>query len=296
MSKQATDGDQPDNGISVPRAGRDDFRAFDLSSFIRAKRETRGVVPVRELERMVTEVPADAPAGALDEILTWSARGEIRRELRREASRPDALPGAMAASHTVLQPCLSMTMQGRTWLECQRCMKAFEFPIDIDVLYKVVDSEEAADAIALDESEAEVIVGSASFNLYDLIDEEVMLSLPMVPKHDVCPAVHGSVVSGVDGSLGVDSVDDIDVRDAAASEGAGHEGDADGGNALAAASGQAPADAHVNGKAVVNGAGRPNPFAALAGLRKSLGEQGADAEAAGDADDAAPGAKKQPKQ
>jgi len=36
-----------------------------------------------------------------------------------------------------------------------------------------------------------------------------LLSLPLVPKHEVCPEVHESLASGADGAEGVDSVDDV---------------------------------------------------------------------------------------
>ena len=47
-----------------------------------------------------------------------------------------------------------------------------------------------------------MIVGSRQFDLVDLIEEELLLSLPLVPKHDVCPEVHESLVSGADGAEG----------------------------------------------------------------------------------------------
>ncbi|MGI4857852.1 MAG: DUF177 domain-containing protein, partial [Janthinobacterium lividum] len=173
------------------RQGRDNLRAFDLTAFIRARREMRGAVRLGELARMVDELPADAPADARDESIAWFVRGETRREVRRDAAGNG---GALTTtSHTVSQPYLTLEARGRSWLECQRCMQALAFPIEIDTVYRVMDTEAEADALALDDSEIEVIVGSANFDLIDLIDEEVVLSLPMVPKHDVCPAVHASV-------------------------------------------------------------------------------------------------------
>ena len=47
-----------------------------------------------------------------------------------------------------------------------------------------------------------MIVGSRQFDLIDLIEEELLLSLPLVPKHEVCPEVHESLVSGVAGAEG----------------------------------------------------------------------------------------------
>ncbi len=45
-------------------------------------------------------------------------------------------------------------------------------------------TEEEADEFPLDEDEVEVIVGSRQFDLVDLIEEELLLFLPLVPKHD----------------------------------------------------------------------------------------------------------------
>jgi len=251
---------------NAPRAGRDDLRAFDLIAFIRARREVRGTVRLGDLERMVTEVPSDAPAGALDTSLEWFATGETRREVRRDAAQPGRADAALSAtSHTVSQPYLTLSIKGKTWLECQRCMKAFELPLQIQALYRVMETEAQADALALDDSEAEVIVGSPTFDLIDLIDEEVVLSLPMVPKHDVCPTVHASVVSGADGSLGVEDMAEIDARLASADD--------------EALPGELPLAADVAADVVPTPApattrdGRPNPFAALSGLRQTLAGQ-----------------------
>lgn len=272
--KKADGQDAPD--ASATRSGRGDFHAFDLTAFIRAKRALRGAVPVAALSRLVAELPADAPPGARDEVIEWTAEGGSRREVRRDAGREDAGSPLTPSTHTVSQPYLTLQIHGRTWLECQRCMRAFEFPIDIETVYKVMDSEEAADAIALDDAESEVIVGSQAFDLLDLIDEEVVLSMPMVPKHDVCSSVHQSVVSGPDGRLGVDELDALAAR---------HIADAPADarvDALPEALSDAPGvTGRLNDGAAVPNApkvpkadlGRPHPFAGLADLRKRLGDQ-----------------------
>ncbi|MNS67382.1 hypothetical protein D3C72_1006320 [compost metagenome] len=63
----------------------------------------------------------------------------------------------------------------------------------------MVESEEAADAAPMDDDEVDVIAGSKRFSLLDLIEDEVLLALPVAPKHDVCPTVHESLVTGSDG-------------------------------------------------------------------------------------------------
>ena len=84
-------------------------------------------------------------------------------------------------------------------LECQRCLAPHLQVLEVKVRYRIVETEAEADAAPLDDDEADVIVGSRQFDLVDLIEEEVLLSLPLVPKHAVCPAVHDSLLTGVDG-------------------------------------------------------------------------------------------------
>lgn len=39
-----------------------------------------------------------------------------------------------------------------------------------------------------DDLEDDVLVSSADFNLLGLIEDEVLMALPLVPRHDSCPA------------------------------------------------------------------------------------------------------------
>ncbi|WP_429497388.1 DUF177 domain-containing protein [Robbsia andropogonis] len=208
---------------AVGRSRADALHAFDLDGFIRTARETRGVIHLGELPRMRDLVPAYAPATAADSPLRWQARGEMRKVMRRrDALLPASSAAARPAGHEEanhsrgafqsMQPHLTLSIDGAVWLECQRCMQPFSWPVSVEAGYRVARDEYQADALAGDDADEDVIVGSPAFDLLDLIDEEIVLSLPMVPKHRVCPAVHVSVVSGADGALGVDRVEDIEAR------------------------------------------------------------------------------------
>jgi uncharacterized protein len=130
------------------------------------------------------------------------------------------------------QPYLRLAIHGSAWLECQRCLTPYLQAFNVDATYRIVNTEAEAEEFPLDEDEVDVIVGSAHFDLIDLIEEELLLSLPLVPKHDVCPEVHESLVSGVAGDEGE--------GDEAAQDEAEEGGEPD----------------------------RPNPFAALEALKK----------------------------
>jgi uncharacterized protein len=222
-AERASAGAESVGAYGSGRSRADALRTFDLEAFIRAARETRGVIPLAALPRVVDLMPSDAPSEASDTPLRWHAEGEMRKVMRRRgsitpassaAARPtgrdesDPSRGAFQAT----EPHLTVTIDGAVWLECQRCMQPFSWPVAVAAGYRVARDERQADSLAGDDAEDDVIVGSADFDLLDLIDEEIVLSLPMVPKHRVCPTVHASVVSGADGALGVDRVEDIDAR------------------------------------------------------------------------------------
>ena len=179
-------------------AGALDARDLDLFEFARSGRDAAGMVRVSQLPRMLNEVPAEVLNNPPDRdtAFTWQAQGATQPELQ-----DDGTEGR--------QPYLRLAVHGSAWLECQRCLAPYEQAFDVDATYRIVATEEEADEFPLDDDEVEVIVGSRHFDLVDLIEEELLLSLPLVPKHDVCPAIHESLASGADGADGVDSVDDV---------------------------------------------------------------------------------------
>ncbi|WP_395067411.1 DUF177 domain-containing protein [Paraburkholderia silvatlantica] len=169
-------------------------RDFDIFEFARSEREAAGVVRVSQLPRMLNEVPAEAPDR--DTAFTWQAAGFTQQELQDNGTEGP-------------QPYLRLAVHGGAWLTCQRCLAPYEQAFNADATFRIVQTEEEADEFPLDDDEVEVIVGSRHFDLVDLIEEELLLSLPLVPKHEVCPEIHESLASGPDGAEGVDSVDDV---------------------------------------------------------------------------------------
>lgn len=70
-------------------------------------------------------------------------------------------------------------------LVCNRCTKPMDFKIEREVAFRFAKSEEEADSIPIDEDDdTEVIVGSDKLNIADWIEEELILSLPLVPAHE----------------------------------------------------------------------------------------------------------------
>jgi len=204
-------------------AGLVDPRELDLYEFARSGRQAAGVVRVSQLPRMLAEVPAEAPDR--DTAFTWQAEGSTQPELQDDGTEGP-------------QPYLRLAVHGSAWFVCQRCLAPYEQPFNVDAIYRIVDTDAQAEEFPLDEDEVEVIVGSRQFDLVDLIEEELLLSLPLVPKHDVCPQVHESLTSGASGAEG---------------EGVSEEEAEKGDEGVKGEAGEEPE--------------RPNPFAALESLK-----------------------------
>nr|WP_315491359.1 YceD family protein [uncultured Rhodoferax sp.] len=69
---------------------------------------------------------------------------------------------------------------------CQRCLGPVDVPVQFEREFRFVVSEEVAE-VEDEESEEDVLVLSRDFNLLELVEDELLMALPVVPKHDICP-------------------------------------------------------------------------------------------------------------
>ncbi len=166
-----------------------DLQAFDLFEFCRSSGSAAGEIAARELPRIIAETSAEAPASAPDELFRYTMSGSVQDEA--------AEPGKPARRRLFLD----LAVQGGMWLNCQRCLAVYAEPISTATRFEVMASEAEADAAPMDDDEIDVIAGSRRFDLLALIEDEILLSLPVAPKHEVCPQVHESLVTGADGSV-----------------------------------------------------------------------------------------------
>ena len=101
--------------------------------------------------------------------LNWSVRGELE-------------PGPTGQLQVWLHLTASVTLP----LTCQRCLGAVDVPVEINRSFRFVDSEAQAE-LEDDESSEDVLVLSHDFDLMGLIEDEVLMDLPVVPRHETCP-------------------------------------------------------------------------------------------------------------
>lgn len=143
---------------------------IDAFEFCRLAERREGEIAVADMKRLELEC-ADVATS-----LRWTLQG-----------------GANSFGH----PQLIMTVAGTVHLRCQRCMTSLEHVIESEQVLVLAKSDDQADEIEtlLDDDTIDVIVGSKAMNILDLVEDEALLSLPLAPKHEVCP---GNVVT--DGS------------------------------------------------------------------------------------------------
>jgi uncharacterized protein len=69
---------------------------------------------------------------------------------------------------------------------CQRCLGSVEINIQLKRDFRFVASEALAE-VEDEESEEDVLVISRAFDALSLVEDEILLTMPAVPMHEVCP-------------------------------------------------------------------------------------------------------------
>jgi uncharacterized protein len=94
---------------------------------------------------------------------------------------------------------LELDLKGRLHLVCQRCLQDCAVDFDEKRRFVLVNSETEADDYPLEDEEQEPLVASQQFDLLGTIEDEVLLSIPLIPKHpeDFCEP-HASVFGDED--------------------------------------------------------------------------------------------------
>ncbi|MCK9514824.1 MAG: DUF177 domain-containing protein [Ottowia sp.] len=137
---------------------------LDLLGMAEAQESLSGAVPLRDLARLRTGLAALPPDAAAD----WQAEG-----LWRDA-------GAQGR-----QPALHLRIRATLPLICQRCLETVPVPVQVDRHFVFAPDEETAarwDA----ELEDDVLVLQRPFDLAALLEDELILALPAIPRHAHC--------------------------------------------------------------------------------------------------------------
>ena len=124
-----------------------------------------GITLLQNMERLVQEVQAPEP----DLVVNWQASSELR-----------------AGADTEDDVWLHLQATTSLPLTCQRCMGAVTTPLSVDQWYRFVATEEIAMAED-DQSEEDLLVMVPQFDLLAVLEDELLMALPLVPMHAQCP-------------------------------------------------------------------------------------------------------------
>jgi uncharacterized protein len=80
---------------------------------------------------------------------------------------------------------LQLHVHGSLQLSCQRCLGPFEFELDIASSFLIVPDESAMPPPEDESDDEDYLVAQARMPLIDFIEDEVLLALPLAPKHTI---------------------------------------------------------------------------------------------------------------
>jgi uncharacterized protein len=146
---------------------------IDSLVFARAEQFVVGSLPVANLKR-------------LEDVL-FDNEGAVSYEVR----------GGRSARN---RPQLELRITGRLHLQCQRCLGLLNYAVDVTNILLLVANGSQADDEADDPEAPDVIEATPELDVAGLIEDEVLLSLPLAPRHP-----EGACASRIGHAVGEDA-------------------------------------------------------------------------------------------
>ena len=115
--------------------------------------------------RLAAETEGDLAARTVN----WRARGEL-----------------LNPRHVSPEVWLHLEAEAVLPLVCQRCLNPVDVPLAVNRSFRFV-ADEATAAAEDDEAEEDLLALSRSFDLVELVEDELLMEVPVAPRHEVCP-------------------------------------------------------------------------------------------------------------
>ena len=141
-----------------------DPTALELVALCRQSAELGGLWPLARMQRL-----SQAFGAASDGAVEWSASA---------SQRP--VTGGEPEMWLVLKASAEVPLQ------CQRCLQIMTETLVVDRRFRFVHSEEQAAELD-EESDDDVLALPPRLDLMALLEDELILTLPIVPRHETCP-------------------------------------------------------------------------------------------------------------
>jgi len=82
------------------------------------------------------------------------------------------------------KPSLQLQVTGLLTLTCQRCLESMPVSLDIDTTFVLVPDELSVPSDEDNSDDQEYLVADDKMSVIDLLQDEILLALPLAPKHD----------------------------------------------------------------------------------------------------------------
>jgi len=141
------------------RSGRVSLGVVNIDSFTRLKQRVEGTVAPDRLPR-------------LREVLVFSD-GELNYRIEGQLlARPDG--GQQRSVRCIIT--------GWVTLQCQTTLRSLHHPLDIDRRLMLVETEDELPALEEEPDDEDYVVARHELDLSGLVEDEVILDLPMIPR------------------------------------------------------------------------------------------------------------------
>ncbi len=143
-----------------------DPQHLDVVSFARDALSLQGEGALADWSRLAEEQFGDALSAG---PVVWQLQGRL-----------------VLQSGGADQVWLDLTASVDLPMQCQRCLTSVLETVSAERSFRFVADEATAAALD-DEAEEDILVISRDFDALALVEDELILSLPLVPLHAVCP-------------------------------------------------------------------------------------------------------------
>ncbi|MGI4778487.1 MAG: YceD family protein [Janthinobacterium lividum] len=146
---------------------------LDVVDFTENAASQSGVESTANYPRLAAELVPQSVHAAVDAgeppSLAWHADGERRT-------------GADGSS----VPWLHVRAEADVSLVCQRCLTPVASTLAVDRWFRFA-ADEATAEMEDELADEDVLVVARDFDLHGLIEDELLMEIPLTPRHDVCP-------------------------------------------------------------------------------------------------------------
>lgn len=151
---------------------------LDVRALAQASASLSASEPLARFPRLKEERHPEGGPG--DALVVWRAQGELR------------------ATGAAAEPSVWLHLQARVTLPltCQRCLGPVDTPLAVNRWFRFV-ADEASAAAEDEDSEEDVLALEPRPSLLELLEDELLMELPLVPMHEACPVLPAALGTGL---------------------------------------------------------------------------------------------------